>query len=278
MKSNILLISSIVISTFTFAQEGRVGINTTSPAATLDVIASPTITTRIDGFIAPRLTGEHLKAKDALYTNAQDAAIVYVTEALTATTDKTANVTKIGYYYFDKTKSTNGQWIRIINSNTTLPYQEPWNIKNTTTSAIENTQNIYQKGTVAIKKIKTTNGADLDIAGSIRVGSANSIAVVGQNCIAVGNRNIARNINSAAFGGGNTTNGQYPLVGGKDNIVGTESVNTSGFLTTVFGENNKVNHILSLVNGYANDLTGADGQRGTNFVNGTRNKILSNSS
>ena len=90
----------LTISGTAFAQEGRVGINTSTPAATLDVIASPNDTTKTDGFIAPRLKGSELKAKNSLYGTDQDAAIVYVTEALALgdTDDKTTNVTSIGYY------------------------------------------------------------------------------------------------------------------------------------------------------------------------------------
>ena len=102
----------LTISGTAYAQEGSVGINTSTPAATLDVVASPSIPTRIDGFIAPRLKGTELQSKNALYTAAQDGAIVYVTEVLTATDDKTLNVTSIGYYYFDKTLGTAGRWAR----------------------------------------------------------------------------------------------------------------------------------------------------------------------
>ena len=110
----------LTISGTAFAQEGRVGINTSTPAATLDVVASPSNATRIDGFIAPRLKGSELKAKDDLYTTAQDGAIVYVTEAVSGVTDKTTNVTSIGYYYFDKTQGTAGRWMKIANP-TTIP-------------------------------------------------------------------------------------------------------------------------------------------------------------
>ena len=111
----------LTISGTAFAQEGRVGINTSTPAATLDVVASPSNETRIDGFIAPRLKGSELKAKDDLYTTAQDGAIVYVTEAVSGVTEKTTNVTSIGYYYFDKTQGTKGgRWMKIANP-TTIP-------------------------------------------------------------------------------------------------------------------------------------------------------------
>ena len=140
----------LTISGTAFAQEGRVGINTSTPAATLDVVASPSIPTRIDGFIAPRLKGSELKAKDDLYTTAQDGAIVYVTEALTTTSDKTHNVTSIGYYYFDKTQGTErkGRWMKIANPSAAAIYQEPWNNVADGTPATSNTASIYQLGKV----------------------------------------------------------------------------------------------------------------------------------
>ena len=140
----------LTISGTAYAQEGRVGINTSTPAATLDVTASPSISTRIDGFIAPRLKGSELKAKDGLYTTAQDGTIVYVTEAVSGVTDKTMNVTSIGYYYFDKTQGTAGRWMKIANPSAAAAYQEPWNVQGTTTPATLNSQDIYQLGKVGI--------------------------------------------------------------------------------------------------------------------------------
>ncbi|GAA4154189.1 hypothetical protein GCM10022217_10910 [Chryseobacterium ginsenosidimutans] len=81
----------------------QIGINTDMPRATLDVMAIPADLTKTDGFIAPRLKGSELKAKDGNYTILQTGAIVYITEALipTDTTPKTVNVTAVGYFYFD---------------------------------------------------------------------------------------------------------------------------------------------------------------------------------
>ena len=104
----------LTISGTAYAQEGSVGINTSTPAATLDVVASPNDGNKIDGIIAPRLKGSELKVKNSLYGTDQDAAIVYVTEALALgdTDDKTMNVISMGYYYFDKTLGTAGRWVR----------------------------------------------------------------------------------------------------------------------------------------------------------------------
>jgi len=81
----------------------QVGINTDTPHATLDIVASPTDLTRIDGLIAPRITKLRLNAKDALYSTDQTGAIVYVTgtPGTVPSMPKTVNVTTVGYYYFD---------------------------------------------------------------------------------------------------------------------------------------------------------------------------------
>lgn len=48
------------------AQQGRVGINTTTPASTLDVVGAPTDATKPDALLVPRLTRGQLQAKDAV--------------------------------------------------------------------------------------------------------------------------------------------------------------------------------------------------------------------
>ena len=120
MKKHIILLGTLVLSTVAYSQ---VGINTETPKATLDVMASPDKPAHIDGFIAPRLKGTELKSKDALYTAEQTGTLVYVTEALDgnsstpATEDdvtaKTINVTQPGYYSFDGTK-----WVMFLDTNT----------------------------------------------------------------------------------------------------------------------------------------------------------------
>ena len=83
--------------------QGQVGINTENPRATLDVMSNVVDVTKPDGIIAPRLKGSELKNKDSIYKNDQTGTIVYITEGveLGSTTEKTANVTRVGYYYFD---------------------------------------------------------------------------------------------------------------------------------------------------------------------------------
>ncbi|MFC4740006.1 hypothetical protein ACFO3U_08365 [Flavobacterium ponti] len=97
-----ILISAILLATTSFyAQDGKVGIGNTAPKATLDVTGTPATATVADGIIAPRLTGDQLAAKDAVYLANQTGAQVYVTAAATSPAGKTINVTAPGYYYLD---------------------------------------------------------------------------------------------------------------------------------------------------------------------------------
>lgn len=86
----------------------QVGINTTTPKATLDVQGKPTLTTELDGIIPPRLTGDQLKLKN--YTTNQNGTIVYVTQGATTPSGQVLNVTSSGLYVF---KSSLNQWVSL---------------------------------------------------------------------------------------------------------------------------------------------------------------------
>lgn len=111
---SVLLAQFLLIGTSVFSQQ--TGINTKTPNATLDVVRSNSNNTP-PGVIAPRISGNDLKALDNLYTTAQNGAIVYVTEGLTpsTTTSRTVNVLSKGYYGFDSSKGTVGQWFKMFN-------------------------------------------------------------------------------------------------------------------------------------------------------------------
>lgn len=79
----------------------QVGINNTSPQATLDITAKATDGSSPQGIIAPRLTGDQIQAGDGQYKAAQTGAIIYATAAVTTPSAKTANISSQGYYYFD---------------------------------------------------------------------------------------------------------------------------------------------------------------------------------
>lgn len=94
-------ISSIFLLGCSVIIFGQVGINTNTPAATLEVVGKPATATAIDGVIVPRLTGSQLRDKNAVYTSVQTGALVYVTAADSAPAGQTVNVTAPGVYYYD---------------------------------------------------------------------------------------------------------------------------------------------------------------------------------
>lgn len=96
--NRIKLLSCLLLTQLFFSQ---VGINTSSSKATLDVTAKTTDGSRPEGLIAPRLTGDQIKAGDAQYLADQKGSIVYATSAVGTASAKTINITAEGYYFFD---------------------------------------------------------------------------------------------------------------------------------------------------------------------------------
>lgn len=195
MQKNITILSALLLSV---AVLGQIGVNTPDPKATLDIAASPSDLTKVDGVLAPRLTGNQLKAKDGLYLAAQTGSIVYVTAAAVPTTTKTVNITTGGYYYFD-----GAVWQKLANG----AAAEPWNVEGTTSPATANSENIYQTGNVAIGTPYPTTGVSLDVRGAVHLGSGHSAsATIGLHSLVSGSNNIAETEFSAILGGsGNKT-------------------------------------------------------------------------
>jgi len=106
MKKILLTATMLVgFATVAQAQQGRVGINTTTPAATLDVVANTADATRPDALLVPRMTRSQLAVKDAAYTATQNGALAFVTAIDATPAGKTANVSAPGFYYYDSATS-----------------------------------------------------------------------------------------------------------------------------------------------------------------------------
>lgn len=93
----------VVLFLVCYSAFSQVGINTTTPKATFEIVGNPTNLTSIDGIIIPRLTGNELKAKDALYSVNQTGTLVYCISAASPTSSKTQEVSAPGLYIFDGT-------------------------------------------------------------------------------------------------------------------------------------------------------------------------------
>ena len=281
MKKSTLFLGALLSSGFAFSQ---IGVNTDQPKATLDIMAFPLDPAKADGFIAPRLKGSELKAKDALYAGSQTGAIVYITEALLPadTTVKTTNITAIGYFYFDGTV-----WQRIT------PSTEPWNIQGTTTPATANTQNIYQTGSVAVGKNSVyangTNPVMLDVEGAVRGGTGH-IGLVGANSVALGEENTASEINSIAIGTGNTASGSQSIALGSGTTasgdrsmawgIGAEAsgkyATAMGLSSKASGEASTAMGSITTASGYASTATGEYTTASNNFATATGENTTAN--
>lgn len=168
----------LLVGTFGFAQ---VGVNTSTPNATFDVVGNPDDTSKFDGMIAPRITGDQLNAKN--YTASQTGALVYVTAA-GALTGQTADVNSEGYYYFNGGLN---KWVK-LNTGTAA---SPWNIQNTANPATANTQNIYQNGKVGIgfSAADALSDRQFEVKGDMKAqyGSGSNYFGIDTNLLGVGN-------------------------------------------------------------------------------------------
>lgn len=209
MMKKTLTISIISLSVhFLQGQSGNVGINTTTPVATLDVNGFAADTAKLDGIIAPRITGNQLRAKN--YTTAQTGSIVYATLPDTSPAGQTINVTSAGYYYFDGTI-----WQKL---SSTANYVEPWYNQNTGQPATANNQNIYQSGKVSIGK-NVSNGV-LSVYDT--VGASNSALLY------LNYKNSTTNTNPWLGIYGNLGNGSFSTLTNVNDMAWIFSVDNNG--------------------------------------------------
>lgn len=246
MKNKLLTITLLSFGLTTFAQ---VGINTSQAQATLDVVGSPSNTSKLDGVIAPRLTGVQLKAKN--YTTAQTGAIVYVTAVEASPTGQTVDVVSPGYYYFDGTKwsGLSGSWRTVGNTGTTAATAAlgtdigTGNYLGTTDG-----QNLILATQKNVKGI-------LDINGTLQGGNANS-ATGSFASFAWGSNNTLTNSTSSnvALGKDNTVaaQGNFPAV-----AIGLSNTANNG--AKIIGNNNSATGANNLVFGNLNTVTGIAG-------------------
>ncbi|MGU3377051.1 hypothetical protein [Chryseobacterium sp. M5A1_1a] len=120
MKNKIITCLFLQIGTFTLAQ---VGINTTSPQATLDVTAKNAIgnSTNVDGFLVPRVDRQRAQSMTAIPLS----TMIYVSDVSTGTqAGPAANIDVVGYYYYNGTLWVKTETVTTLtnNNNGTFTY------------------------------------------------------------------------------------------------------------------------------------------------------------
>lgn len=104
MKKIFILLGFVGLTNI-YAQKGRVGVNTDTPKATLDINGSSV--DNIKGILIPRVTAAEMKTMsgDADFGEHQHSNLVYLTDTMPTTdqTDKHEYVTDEGFYYWNNT-------------------------------------------------------------------------------------------------------------------------------------------------------------------------------
>jgi len=213
---------------FCVTVQAQVGVGTTTPQGTLDIVGQPAVTTALDGVIAPRLTGDQLRAKT--YTATQTAAIVYVTLADTSPAGQTVDVTKAGYYYFDGIK-----WVVMAPE----PQSDDWTTtgnagKNSAVNFIGTTDNVD----LMFKRNNIQSGVIGASLTSFGYNTINPLTSTGVHNTAIGHTNLFSNTTghrNTAIGSGamtdNTTGYQNTAMGRY-----TMHFNTTGFNNMAIGQ------------------------------------------
>ncbi|WP_336964154.1 hypothetical protein [Chryseobacterium contaminans] len=246
MKNKLFTLALLSVG---FSLSAQVGINTGQPQATFDVVGFPSDSAKLDGVIAPRLTGVQLKAKS--YTTAQTGAIVYVTVAETAPTGQTVDVITPGYYYFDGTKwgNLNADWRTVGNSGTVATSATLG--KDISTGNYLGTTDGQNLVLATQKNVKGI----LDVNGTLQGGNAND-ASGPYAAFSWGSNNITNSTSSnVAIGRNNTAtaiNSNFPAL-----AIGANNSATSG--AKIIGNSNTASGANHFVFGNSNTVSGATG-------------------
>ena len=249
MKNKLFRVA--VLSFTGFLANAQIGINTTSPRATLDVVGFPADKSKLDGIIAPRLTGDELRAKS--YTANQTGAMVYVTAADSAPAAQTINVNAAGYYYFDGTA-----WVKQAGSATgTLALD--WHLTGNTDAEISAPAQTLGNAPVANTNYLGTRGADNLI---LVTNSAVSGVLDTNGTLQGGNSNTVDNFSSITWGSNNTLSNRTSsnVALGRSNTVAAQTANFPG---VAIGANNSA-------------LSGAKVTGNNNFATGANTVVLGN--
>lgn len=246
MKNKLL---TLTLLSFGLSLTAQVGIGTNDPKTTLDVVGSPLDINKLDGVIAPRLTGIQLKAKN--YTTAQTGAIVYVTVAESSPTGQTVDVVTPGYYFFNGTKwgNLNDNWRTVGNAGTTAAAASLGrDISTGNYLGTSDGQNLVFATQKNVKGI-------LDVNGTLQGGNSNSTTGSFAS-FTWGSNNVLANSTSSnvALGKDNTVSaqGNFPAV-----AIGLSNKANNG--AKVIGNSNTATGANNLVLGNSNIVTGITG-------------------
>lgn len=210
MKKIIITISLIGS---TGSINAQIGINTSNPTSSLDIVAKNATgtTTNVDGLIAPRVDRQRAQVMSAIPTG----TLIYINDPATGTAAGQAiNITSVGYYYFEA-----GVWQKLTTPASINALA--WNISgNTGTNSstnylgtADNQDLIFKRNNVQAGLLTTTNTSfGVSSIPTTVTGSGNT--ALGNNSLSTvtsGIRNVGIGLNT---GRGITTGGTNIAIGG----------------------------------------------------------------
>lgn len=245
-----------------YSSSAQVGIGTTNPKSSLDVIGNPSDVTSLDGIAPPRLTGNQLQAKT--YTAAQNGTMIYVTLPTTTPTGQTTDVIAEGMYAFS---SSQNKWLALKAS----PAADTtgWSLTgnagtNATTNFLGTTDNQplnFRVNDDPVGSIKTNNSLQLGLSatasgarattvGFESTATADDAAAYGRAAAASGSRSTASGYQSraqadesAAYGSGATASSA------RSTAIGFETTATADDATAL-GRNADASAARATATGY----------------------------
>lgn len=247
VKTSIALLS-LLCGTVAYAQTGRVGVNTDTPNAALDI--NSITADNAKGVLVPRITVAEMQTITPNLTASQNSMMTFLTETL-PTGDRTGSyvlVSDPGFYYWD---APNTRWVRLIeNKHVDLRMvgvnnhiTQDAGVSGTGTSAGTGSNNVAMV-TGALNKITTgSNNVAIGKGALSTLETHGSNIAIGENALRDANANHNIAIGSHAMllntsGTNNTAIGSNALrtsTTGSNNVaIGTNSMNGG----TNTGDNN----------------------------------------
>lgn len=204
----------------------KIGINTSTPQATLDISATTTDGSKIEGLLIPRISRLAAQTMGNSQTEKPlESTLIYINDISTGTlASSTINVSAVGYYYFDGTL-----WQKL------------------------NSSSVYTAG-VGIQTIGTDNVIKSEFVDKVTEGSSTGYRVLGTdgtiadaNYGNIGDRAIDFSIQDAASTNGAT--GQFSFAAGHKTIASKRA-------SVAFGRSTTASNDSSFASGYGTTASG----------------------
>lgn len=280
MKKRIILLSSLLsMGAITKAQ---VGINTTTPTATFDVVAKNATgtSTTIDGLLAPRLDRE----RALNMTSVPSGTLIYVNDVATGSaTGQAVNITATGYYYFE-----GGVWQRLTTPSAVNA--QNWGLTGNSGTAsgtnfmgtTDNQDIIFKRNNIQSGILGTTNTSFGNNSIPIAVTGTGNTAFgsTSLNTVTTGARNVGIGLNT---GRGITTGSTNIAIGGNAlssttaaSIQRNIAIGDNALISNNGGNSNiaiGVNTGTAISSGSSNVLLG-DTAGGVSLTTGASNTVL----